>query len=46
MEIYERPESLDGINLVATYDSGSGSLAVRRDPDPRAYLAFQGRACR
>lgn len=41
MEVYERPDTLDGINLVATYDSASKALDVRKSPDPRAYIAFQ-----
>jgi hypothetical protein len=41
LEAYERPETLDGINLVATFDPETRELAVRKDPDPRAYLAFR-----
>jgi hypothetical protein len=43
-DVYGRPETLDGINLAAIYNSESRTLAVRENPDPRAYLAFQAEA--
>jgi hypothetical protein len=38
--VSERAARLDSVNLVADFDASNRSLAVRPDPDPRAYLAY------
>jgi hypothetical protein len=36
-----RSDLIDGANLVADFDHASRALAVRANPDPRAYLVFR-----